>query len=109
MARKSRASRRRKSERKNFAERAIIHLSTVLEKNLGQKEMIADNASRQILALSKKHGVRPNSGIRRNICRSCKQSLAPGITSRVRISSRTLIITCLRCGSKSRQGPDFGG
>ena len=107
MAGRGRRSRRRKSDRKNEANNAIRHLSTVLEISLGEGIPIADNAARQILAIGKKHGVRPSSEVKRKICRRCKQSMFPSLTSRVRITSKTLISTCLRCGKKTRQGPDF--
>ena len=93
----------------NDAESAIRYLSQSLESNLGEYVQIADSAARQIIAIGKKHGVRPASEIRRRICRSCKKSLSPGVNSRVRISSKMLVITCLECGRMMRQGPDFGG
>ena len=104
-----RRSRRRKSDRKKDAESAIRHLSDTLESNLIRHVRIADSAARQIIAIGKKHGIRPASEIKRKICRSCKKSLSPGVNSRVRISSKKIIITCLECGRMMRQGPDFGG
>tara|TARA_Y100000741_G_scaffold327829_1_gene280669 strand:- start:163 stop:516 length:354 start_codon:yes stop_codon:yes gene_type:complete len=109
MVGRGRRSRRRRSERMNDAESAIRYLSQSLESNLGEYVQIADSAARQIIAIGKKHGVRPASEIRRRICRSCKKSLSPGVNSRVRISSKMLIITCLECGRTMRQGPGFGG
>ena len=109
MVGRGRRSRRRRSERMNDAESAIRYLSQSLESNLGEYVQIADSAARQIIAIGKKHGVRPASEIRRRICRSCKKSLSPGVNSRVRISSKMLVITCLECGRMMRQGPDFGG
>ena len=109
MAKTGRRSRRRRSDRMNVAESAIKHLSHVLGGNLGGHAQITDSAARQIIAMGKKHGVRPDSGIKRKICRSCKKSLSPGVNSRVRISSKMLVITCLGCGRMMRQGPDFGG
>ena len=109
MAGRGRRSSRRKSDRKNEAEAAIRNLSDALEDSLGEHVEMADSAARQILAIGKKHGVRPASMIKRMICRSCKKSLSPGINSRVRISSKKLIMTCLVCGRVARQGPDFGG
>ena len=109
MAGRGRRSRRRKSERKKGAESAIRHLSETLESNIRGHVEIADSAARQIIAIGKKHGIRPASEIKRKICRSCKKSLSPGVNSRVRISSKKLIITCLECGRMMRQGPDFGG
>ena len=104
-----RRSRRRKSDRKKDAESAIRHLSDTLESNLSRHVRIADSAARQIIAIGKKHVIRPASEIKRKICRSCKKSLSPGVNSRVRISSKKIIITCLECGRMMRQGPDFGG
>ena len=104
-----RRSRRRKSDRKKDAESAIRHLSDTLESNLSRHVRIADSAARQIIAIGKKHGIRPASEIKRKICRSCKKSLSPGVNSRVRISSKKIIITCLECGRMMRKGPDFGG
>ena len=104
-----RRSRRRKSDRKKDAESAIRHLSDTLESNLIRHVRIADSAARQIIAIGKKHGIRPASEIKRKICRSCKKSLFPGVNSRVRISSKKILITCLECGRMMRQGPDFGG
>ena len=104
-----RRSRRRKSDRKKDAESAIRHLSDTMESNLSEHVRIADSAARQIIAIGKKHGIRPASEIKRKICRSCKKSLSPGVNSRVRISSKKIIITCLECGRMMRQGPDFGG
>lgn len=109
MSGRGRRSSKRKSDRKKEANEAIIHLSTVLESNLGDGPQMADIAASQILAVAKKHGVRPSHGAKRKICRSCKRSMMPGLTSRVRINSKVLITTCLRCGGKYRQGPDFGG
>jgi len=104
-----RRSRRRKSDRKKDAESAIRHLSDTMGSNLSEHVRIADSAARQIIAIGKKHGIRPASEIKRKICRSCKKSLSPGVNSRVRISSKKIIITCLECGRMMRQGPDFGG
>ena len=104
-----RRSRRRKSDRKKDAESAIRHLSDTLESNLSRHVRIADSAARQIIAIGKKHGIRPASEIKRKICRSCKKSLSPGVNSRVRISSKKIIITCLECGRMMRQGPDLLG
>ena len=109
MAGRGRRSRRRRSDRMNDAESAIKHLSHVLRGKLGGHAQIADSAARQIIAIGKKHGVRPASEIKRKICRSCKKSLSPGVNSRVRISSKMLVITWLECGRMMRQGPDFGG
>ncbi len=95
--------------RKEDADGALRHLSVVLEKNLARNPKLADIAARQILSIGKKHGARPGPDVRRRICRTCKKSMLPGLTSRTRIYSKSIISTCLRCGRINRQGPDFGG
>ncbi len=107
MSGRGRRSRRSKSDRKNEAKNAIKHLSTVLETSPSAESIIADNAARQILAIGKKHSIRPRLEVKWKICRSCKKSMFPGLTSRIRISSKMIINTCLRCGRKARHGPDF--
>jgi len=99
----------RKTDRKKGAEKAIMHLSSVIESNTAQSKKLRDSAARQILSIGKKHGVRPKKGVKVMICRTCKKSMIPGTSSRVRISSKKIICTCLRCDRVTRQGPDFGG
>lgn len=98
-----RKSKRRKSDRRLEAEKAVEHLSRVLVSGLKDNLEISDNAARQLISVGKKHGVRASPGIRRAICRSCRKSLSPGISSRVRISSNKITTTCLRCGRVSRE------
>ena len=98
-----RKSKRRKTERRLDAENAVEHLSRVLESGLKDNSEISDNAARQLISVGKKHGARPSPRIRRAICRSCRKSLSPGISSRVRISSKKITTTCLRCGRVSRE------
>ena len=98
----------RRTDRRTGAIRALESLSQAFEDGLKNNPEISDNAARQILSVGKKHGARPDSRISRMICRKCKQSMIPGSTSRVRISSKTITTTCLRCGRVTREGPDFG-
>ena len=42
---------------------------------------------------------------KRQICKSCKSFILPGINSRVRVRQRRephMVITCLRCGKQTR-------
>ena len=101
--------RRRRTDRREDAEKAVKYLSMTLESGLNDNSELSDNAARQLLSVSKKHGTRPDPRFRRMICRTCRQSLAPGLTSRVRISSKKITTTCLRCGRVIRDGSNIGG
>ena len=91
--RRGRARRSKTSD----ADKSIIHLSRVLNSELSGDSNIADSAARQLIGIGKKHGIRPEPSIRRLMCRSCKKSMLPGRTSRVRITPRSINTTCLRC------------
>ena len=102
MGRKSR-SRRTRTARNTDAEEAISHLSEVLKFGLSEDSTIADNAARQLIGIGKKHGIRADPRTRGMICRTCKKSMLPGRTSRVRVSARVIITTCLRCSRIHRE------
>ena len=95
-------SRRVSANRKTKAKDSITHLSGVLDSSLNADNELADIAARDILRVSKKHGVRPENSIGKKICRSCEKALIPGKTAQVRVTSKNNIITCLRCGRVNR-------
>ena len=85
--------------RKKKAEESIKHLSELIMQS--DKE-ISDLAARDLLRVSKRHGVRAESHIRDLICRSCNTVLRPGENARVRIQDGIRRITCLDCGRVHR-------
>ena len=92
------SGRRRGRDSKNRekkAEESIEHLSELIMQS--DKE-ISDLAARDLLRVSKRHGVRAESHIRDLICRSCNTVLRPGENARVRIQDGIRRITCLDCG-----------
>ncbi|HJM29859.1 MAG: ribonuclease P Rpr2/Rpp21/SNM1 subunit [Candidatus Thalassarchaeaceae archaeon] len=95
-------SRRVSANRKTKAKDSMTHLSGVLDSSLNIDNELADIAARDILRVSKKHGVRSEISTRKKICRSCEAALIPGKTAQVRIVSEKTIITCLRCGRVNR-------
>ena len=96
------------ANRLEAAKNALQSLSCVLEENLISNPDISDSAARHILSIGKKHGTRVGPRISRMICRKCKKSMTPGRTSRIRLTSKKITTTCLRCGRVTREGPDFG-
>ena len=85
--------------RKKKAEESIEHLSELIMQS--DKE-ISDLAARDLLRVSKRHGVRAESHIRDLICRACNTVLRPGENARVRIQDGIRKITCLDCGRVHR-------
>ena len=81
--------------RVNKAEESIEHLSELI---LQSDKEISNLAARDLLRVSKRHGVRAESHIRDLICRSCNTVLRPGENARVRIQDGIRRITCLDCG-----------
>jgi len=109
MVRRRHRTRRDYSERKKGARKAVEHLSSVLVDCMYSDSEISDNAARQLIRIGRKHGIRPNSHVRRLICRTCRRSLMPGKSARVRVYSRVVSTTCLRCGRVHKSGPNFKG
>ena len=97
-------SRRVSANRKTKAKDSMTHLSGVLDSSLNIDNELADIAARDILRVSKKHGVRSEISTGRKICRSCEAALIPGKTAQVRVISKKTITTCLRCGRVNRNG-----
>ena len=81
--------------RRDKAEESIEHLSELI---LQSDKEISNLAARDLLRVSKRHGVRAESQIRDLICRSCNTVLRPGENARVRIQDGFQRITCLDCG-----------
>jgi len=100
MARRSRRIRPNKNEQ---AKESLHFLEKIFERSLPKDSQTSDTAARHILAIGKKHGKRPSREVKKMICRSCKKSLLPGQTSRVRVTSKVISRTCLRCGRVSRE------
>ncbi len=86
--------------RKNKATDSINHLSKLIVES--DKE-ISDLAARDLLRVSKRHGVRAERNIREIICRSCNTILRPGENARVRIQDGIRRLTCLDCGRVHRR------
>ncbi len=100
MAKRSRRIRPNKNEQ---AKESIDFLEKIFDISPPHNLKILDTAAKQILAIGKKHGKRPTREIKKMICRSCKKSLLPGQTSRIRATSKVIFRTCLRCGRVNRE------
>ena len=100
MARRSRRIRPNKNEQ---AKESVDFLEKIFEHSLTIDSQISDTVARHVLAIGKKHGKRPSREVKKMICRSCKKSLLPGQTSRIRVTSKVIFRTCLRCGRVSRE------
>ncbi len=106
MARRSRRIRPNKNEQ---AKESVDFLEKIFERSLSSDSKTCDTAAKHILAIGKKHGKRPRRGVKKMICRSCQKSLLPGETSRVRVRSKVIFRTCLRCGRVNRENLRVNG
>ena len=106
MARRSRRMRPNKNEQ---AKESVVFLEKIFERSLLDDSQTSDTAAKHILAIGKKHGKRPDRSVKKMICRSCKKSLLPGKTSRIRVRSKVIFRTCLRCGRVTREILSIGG
>ena len=100
MARRSRRTRPNKNE---LAMESVDFLEKIFEQSLPNDSQTSDTAAKHILAIGKKHGKRSSRGVKKMICRSCKKSILPGQTSRIRVTSKVIFRTCLRCGRVHRE------
>ncbi|MAQ56731.1 MAG: hypothetical protein CMA47_00750 [Euryarchaeota archaeon] len=101
-----RRGRRNDSKRKARASEAIDHLSSILQSPENNDEESVNSAARDILRIGKRHGIRPDISTSRLICRGCNSALIPGRTSRTRIRSGTVIVTCSNCGRVTRRSTE---
>ena len=106
MARRSRRTRASKNEQARIS---VDFLEKIFERSLPNDSQTSDTAAKHILAIGKKHGKRPRRNVKKMICRSCKKSLLPGQTSRIRVRSKVIFRTCLRCGRGNRENLSLHG
>ena len=99
----ARQSRRIRPNKNKQAKESVDFLEKIFEHSLTNDSQISDTVARHVLAIGKKHGKRPRRDVKKMICRSCKKSLLPGQTSRIRVTSKVIFRTCLRCGRVSRE------
>ena len=99
----TRRSRRTKPNKDQQAKESVDFLEKIFERSIPKDSQTSDTVARHILAISKKHGKRPRRVVKKMICRTCKKSLLPGRTSRIRVTSKVIFRTCLRCGRVNRE------
>ncbi|MDP7203060.1 MAG: hypothetical protein QGF72_02890 [Candidatus Poseidoniaceae archaeon] len=96
--RSSKRSNSMRAGRKNAAMKAREDLHRILFAPKGRPKQMVDAAARQMWRLGTRHriGLHPDS--KHWICRGCKTSMRPGVTTTVRIRGCVRISTCLNCG-----------
>ena len=89
--------------RKNRSKTAISHLSTIISSPKIFSLQIRENAVRETLMITKRHGQRSNLSMRMMFCKNCKSPMSFGLNSRIRIRKSSIIATCERCNNKVRR------
>ena len=98
----------RKHSRKPESQIRIARERMEILLDLAEKEVKKHpDRSRRYVELARKIGMRYNVRLgshKRRICRRCNTLLIPGHNSKVRASAgrKSMIVTCLNCGSLSR-------
>ncbi|MGQ9787712.1 MAG: ribonuclease P protein component 4 [Candidatus Hadarchaeaceae archaeon] len=97
--------RKRQGQINEFRELALERVLLLFD----QAEMIfaknfelADRYVRSAWRLKTRYNLRLSRNISLKFCRKCLCYWKPGVTCRVRVKSKTVIITCLRCGYVKR-------
>ncbi|MHB8603670.1 MAG: ribonuclease P protein component 4 [Thermoplasmatota archaeon] len=98
------ARRRDKSRERDIAAERIRVL--MREAESAARAARPDRANRYALLarkLAMKHELGSTREMRGKICRACNGFLAPGVTSRVRLTGGRITTTCLQCGNVRRR------
>lgn len=100
-------SRKRRSKdilrRKNRSKKAISQLSSIISSPDFFSLRIRENAVRDTLRITKRHGQRSKFSMRMMFCKNCKSPMSYGLNSRIRIRKSSVITTCERCNNKVRR------
>ena len=99
-------SRRRSKDlvrRKTRSKEAILSLSDIILSPDENSHRVRDIAARDVLRMSKKHGLSNRSISRIFVCRVCESVMRFGTDSKVRIKNKSIITTCDRCNKITRR------
>jgi RNase P subunit RPR2 len=99
-------SRRRSKDlvrRKTRSKEAISSLSDIILSPDENSHRVRDIAARDVLRVSKKHGLSNRSISRIFVCRVCESVMRFGTDSKVRIKNKSIITTCDRCNKITRR------
>lgn len=92
-----------KKQRKIIAEKRIIILFNLAEKNAHDNRFdLADRYVKLARKLSMRYLIKIPSEYKRSYCKHCCSYLLPSVNSRFRIRNKTLVIFCEKCGKFTR-------
>ncbi|MGC8816830.1 MAG: ribonuclease P protein component 4 [Candidatus Hadarchaeum sp.] len=97
-------------EFRELALERVARLFEQAEKIFASNPELADRYVRAAWRLKTRYNLRLPGDIRLKFCRKCLSYWKPGVTCRVRVKSKRIIITCLKCGRVKRLpwGPRVG-
>ncbi|KUO40551.1 MAG: hypothetical protein APZ16_05040 [Candidatus Hadarchaeum yellowstonense] len=96
-------------ENRSLALERVIRLFELAEETFGKNPELADRYVRAAWKLKTRYNLRLPRSLRMRFCRKCLSYWRPGVSSRVRVKSGRIIITCLRCGRVKRLPYGTGG
>lgn len=80
-------------ERMNF----LFQASNLLQTDQETLCRISDHCSNLLVNVSKRTVLRMDRGIKRSMCKRCRNLLLPGFTCKVRLLKKQIIWRCLKC------------
>jgi len=90
---------------KRIAKQRIQNLFTLAKENITENPKIAQHYVDTARKIAMSAKINLPAEYRRQVCRHCKSFIIPGINCRVRLQQKRephLVITCLKCGGKTR-------
>lgn len=91
-----------KARRARKGETDLHELLALAAASAGKDERLMRSAVRDAIRLSERLRLRMPLEEKRKLCKKCYAYLRPGVTSRSRVRSGRVIITCLSCGNVKR-------
>jgi RNase P subunit RPR2 len=83
---------------RNYARKKVTELLSLAEILAKNDPETAKEVAELAFITSRKLRVRIPRKVKRRFCRRCHVPLIPGVTMRIRIKRKTLVVTCLTCG-----------
>jgi ribonuclease P protein subunit RPR2 len=93
-----------KKERKRIALERINYLLDESKKTVKKDEILANRYVLLSTKLQTKYNISLNSEQKKSFCKKCLTPFADSSSYRVRLTGKTIVYTCMKCGAYSRFG-----
>lgn len=97
--------RRRRNQTEDFKKLAAERIERLFDLSEGvfrERPELADRYVRAAWKLKTRYNIRLPKSLKLKFCRKCLSFWRPGVSCRVRVQSKRIAITCLKCGKIKR-------